>query len=358
MRTRGRRRRVRPRIVVVRPLADLAAERTGARTGCGSARGQTRPCVRSRASVRIDRSMSCARRPRGRRLRRPRAREPALLVVPRARARSAETDRAQARAQGRRHLSAHASHSRRTVPARRVPDRGRRRRCADRRHRRAVPANTVLARSRSASAVALVELAIGLGPRGQQRPIVLLAGDVAELSTGGVVGAETARRLACDATVNGKPIPARRDEQVEARDGYRCTFPGCGKDVFLQCHHIVHRIDGGCERRRQPAARVLATPQARSTKVGGRFAARHRTRRGHVRMGRCLTRRSRLRSAPEHDDDEQAPDDGTRDRPDASQRVEEGVRLAVLPQQAASETRTLGRPSFTTVRGACVFPDL
>jgi hypothetical protein len=93
-----------------------------------------------------------------------------------------------------------------------------------------------------ASAQALIELAMGSAPVRRQRPVVLSNG---ELSTGGVVGAEAERRLACDASLNGKPIPTSTRRVVEARDGYRCTFPGCSRELHLQCHHIVHRIDGG-----------------------------------------------------------------------------------------------------------------
>jgi hypothetical protein len=108
-----------------------------------------------------------------------------------------------------------------------------------------IPANTLPRDLDQASAVALIELAAGSAPVREVRPVVLVAGDVAELSSGAVVGAEPARRLACDASVHGKPVPASTRRAVEARDGYRCTFPGCGRDVYLQCHHIVHRIDGG-----------------------------------------------------------------------------------------------------------------
>lgn len=75
-------------------------------------------------------------------------------------------------------------------------------------------------------------------------------GDVAELPTGGVVAAATAELLACDASIQtgGRTVatvPAATRRAVVARDGGRCTFPGCGKDVFLDCHHIVHRANGG-----------------------------------------------------------------------------------------------------------------
>ena len=108
-----------------------------------------------------------------------------------------------------------------------------------------IPANTMLRDLDQASATALVELAMGSAPARHQGPVVLLSGDVAELSTGTVVGAETARRLTCDGSINSKPIPSSTRRAVEARDGYRCTFPGCAREHYLHCHHIVHRLDGG-----------------------------------------------------------------------------------------------------------------
>ena len=38
--------------------------------------------------------------------------------------------------------------------------------------------------------------------------------------------------------------PAMR-RAVEERDGGVCTFPGCGRDRFLECHHITHVADHG-----------------------------------------------------------------------------------------------------------------
>jgi hypothetical protein len=86
------------------------------------------------------------------------------------------------------------------------------------------------------------------------------ASDVAELDSRAFVGAETARRLACDAktqtfsktngTITGvgrttTAVPSSTRRAVEARDTGRCTFPGCERDTFLECHHIVHRAHGG-----------------------------------------------------------------------------------------------------------------
>jgi uncharacterized protein DUF222/HNH endonuclease len=71
---------------------------------------------------------------------------------------------------------------------------------------------------------------------------------------------ETARRLACDATVvamieaaDGTPLdvgrkrrtpPARLRRALRRRDR-GCRFPGCGRRRFLHAHHIVHWINGG-----------------------------------------------------------------------------------------------------------------
>ena len=112
-----------------------------------------------------------------------------------------------------------------------------------------IPDGTSLRDLDGASAVALVELAKG-APGAAERPIVLVDGDVAELSSGAIVGPATADLLTCDATIQTQSgtrsaIPAATRRKVEARDGRKCTFPGCEKDVFLDCHHIVHRANGG-----------------------------------------------------------------------------------------------------------------
>ena len=113
-----------------------------------------------------------------------------------------------------------------------------------------IPAGTSLREWDQASAVALVELAKGAGADRERRSIVVMADGLAELASGGVVAGATADRLACDASVQENarltptvPAPTRR--AVEARDGGRCTFPGCERDMYLECHHIVHREHGG-----------------------------------------------------------------------------------------------------------------
>ena len=77
----------------------------------------------------------------------------------------------------------------------------------------------------------------------------------------GRVAAETARRLACDATVTalvedamGQPLGVGRQSQkvprrirraLNRRDGGGCRFPGCAARRFVDAHHIVHWADDG-----------------------------------------------------------------------------------------------------------------
>jgi hypothetical protein len=81
-----------------------------------------------------------------------------------------------------------------------------------------------------------------------------------EIEGGGIVHAETARRLACDARVQGmvengagQPLGLGRMSrepqswmirQLRYRDR-ECTFPGCGSRRFTQAHHIVWWRGGG-----------------------------------------------------------------------------------------------------------------
>jgi 5-methylcytosine-specific restriction endonuclease McrA len=60
-----------------------------------------------------------------------------------------------------------------------------------------------------------------------------------------------AAALACDAQVreddgpNRSTIPPSARAKVLARDGHRCTSPGCGATRFLEVHHVTPRNDGG-----------------------------------------------------------------------------------------------------------------
>jgi hypothetical protein len=81
-----------------------------------------------------------------------------------------------------------------------------------------------------------------------------------ELENGPALALDTARRLACDATVvgivegeDGEPldigrktrsIPAAIDRALRARDG-GCRFPGCDRTRWCEGHHIKHWANGG-----------------------------------------------------------------------------------------------------------------
>lgn len=108
-------------------------------------------------------------------------------------------------------------------------------------------ASTTIAEDQDADRATLVVHAelgalVGDGPNG------LLAG-------GPAVSSHVVQRLACDcrlqAVLHGdeggivgigttsRNIPRWLRRQVEHRDGYRCTFPGCGARRFVEVHHIV-----------------------------------------------------------------------------------------------------------------------
>jgi hypothetical protein len=63
-----------------------------------------------------------------------------------------------------------------------------------------------------------------------------------------------AAALACDAKVldddgvNRAAIPPSVRAKVLARDGHRCTTPGCGATRFLEVHHVTPRGEGGPNR--------------------------------------------------------------------------------------------------------------
>jgi hypothetical protein len=88
----------------------------------------------------------------------------------------------------------------------------------------------------------------------------VLAGDAdgtCELDDGPAIAPETARRLACDASIveatgtavdrawNKAPaIPGPTRRAVRRRDR-GCRFPGCGRRTWTHVHHIRHRARGG-----------------------------------------------------------------------------------------------------------------
>ncbi len=63
-----------------------------------------------------------------------------------------------------------------------------------------------------------------------------------------------AEALACDAQVreddgpNRATIPPSVRAKVLARDGHRCTTPGCRATRFLEVHHVTPRSEGGTNR--------------------------------------------------------------------------------------------------------------
>jgi hypothetical protein len=81
-----------------------------------------------------------------------------------------------------------------------------------------------------------------------------------ECDAGPVLAAQTARRLACDASLvrvvedeNGEPlsvgrktrsIPPALRRALQLRDTH-CRFPGCTSRHFLDAHHIQHWANGG-----------------------------------------------------------------------------------------------------------------
>ena len=81
-----------------------------------------------------------------------------------------------------------------------------------------------------------------------------------ELGEGHALAIETARRLACDASLvgivddqNGEPLNVGRKTRaispafrraLQARDG-GCRCPGCGRTRFTHAHHVIHWARGG-----------------------------------------------------------------------------------------------------------------
>jgi hypothetical protein len=81
-----------------------------------------------------------------------------------------------------------------------------------------------------------------------------------QIEHGPSIAAETARRMACDASVvelteneNGEPLDVGRKTRtisaplrraLNARDN-GCRFPGCANTRYMDCHHIKHWANGG-----------------------------------------------------------------------------------------------------------------
>jgi Domain of unknown function (DUF222)/HNH endonuclease len=121
--------------------------------------------------------------------------------------------------------------------------------------------------------VLMADTLLGAGPvarRGGERHQVVVNVDaetlagaredgVCELERGGALHPETARRLACDASVvrimerDGRPLSVGRKSRsvppalrraLQSRDR-GCRFPGCCERRFVDAHHIEHWAHGG-----------------------------------------------------------------------------------------------------------------
>ena len=130
-----------------------------------------------------------------------------------------------------------------------------------------------ISEARADALVAIADSFLATGPAartGGDRHQVLVHVDAAtlsgvdesgrcELEHGAPLAAETARRLACDASVvrvlerDGKPLSIGRKSRsvppalrraLRTRD-QGCRFPGCGSRRFLDAHHIEHWANGG-----------------------------------------------------------------------------------------------------------------
>lgn len=130
---------------------------------------------------------------------------------------------------------------------------------------RAVPSNVPwfeVDRHRVEGLLALARTAVAEDADPDRATIVVHVSDdsVAELESGGYIGALTAERLACDARIeavihnpDGYPsgigrasrnVPAWMYRQLRERDR-TCVFPGCTRRGYLHAHHIKRWRDGG-----------------------------------------------------------------------------------------------------------------
>jgi hypothetical protein len=70
------------------------------------------------------------------------------------------------------------------------------------------------------------------------------------IEDGPAICAESARRLACDASLldagrKTRVVPAPMRRALDRRDEGRCRFPGCENRHWVDAHHIVHWARGG-----------------------------------------------------------------------------------------------------------------
>lgn len=124
-----------------------------------------------------------------------------------------------------------------------------------------IPSGTALRDWDKAAAGALVEVCTG-GASDTTVVLSMAPGDVtASLDSGGLVGKEAACRLSCDARRQrvtndedgcvigigrtSRVVPPWLRRVIETRDRGMCTFPGCGQNRYLECHHIVPWSKGG-----------------------------------------------------------------------------------------------------------------
>jgi Domain of unknown function (DUF222)/HNH endonuclease len=100
--------------------------------------------------------------------------------------------------------------------------------------------------------VAVADAALGGSERtgGERYQVVLHADEgVLALEDGSAVAPETARRLACDASVvrdgrKSRTIPSALRRALRTRDR-GCRFPGCENHRFVDAHHVHHWARGG-----------------------------------------------------------------------------------------------------------------
>ena len=116
--------------------------------------------------------------------------------------------------------------------------------------------------SNAEALVAIAETAlageIDTRPGGDRYQVVVHADEAAlshddeggcELEDGSALAPETARRLACDASIvrdgrKSRTIPSAIRRSLRARDG-GCRFPGCENRRFVDAHHVRHWAHGG-----------------------------------------------------------------------------------------------------------------
>ncbi|HEY7456812.1 MAG TPA: DUF222 domain-containing protein [Solirubrobacterales bacterium] len=89
-------------------------------------------------------------------------------------------------------------------------------------------------------------------PAGERHQVVIHA-DAAgwRIEDGPAICAESAMRLACDASIvldvgrKTRAVPAAMRRALDLRDEGRCRFPGCENRRWVDAHHIVHWARGG-----------------------------------------------------------------------------------------------------------------